>query len=58
MKNEELIPTYAEPMQERSLTRGPRMAGQPHFAASFDLWIGQGQPLGAGGEGVSACWAT
>ena len=57
MKNGELILTYAETMQERSLVvRGPRMAGHlygglahQHFAAHFDLFIGGG----LGGEGVS-----
>ena len=39
-------------MQERSIVvRGPRMSGQQHFAATFDLYIGDG----LGGEGVSAC---
>ena len=57
VKNGELILTYAETMQERSLVvRGPRMAGHlygglahQHFAAHFDLFIGGG----LGGEGVS-----
>ena len=35
--------TSAETMQERSLVvRAPRMSGQQHFAATFDLWIGGG----------------
>ena len=33
------------------MVRGPRMSGQQHFAASFDLFVG----LGLGGEGVSVC---
>ena len=58
VKNGALILTYAETNQKRSIVvRGPRMSSGPHmtaqsyFAASFDLYVGDG----LGGEGVSVC---